>query len=476
MKLRQIVIGNKLTALRSQMKALEEKRDALAERREAMKKREDEIAEALSEVTEETPEEDRKAAEDEVAAYEADEQALAGEENENTEETAKLREQIDALQSELDEMESRSREAAAATRSNNPTDTVRKDEMTMITRQFFGMTIQQRDAFFADAEVKKFMTVVRTAIAEKRDIAGKEYTIPTVVLDLIRERIEAYSKLLPVVNLQRVGGKARQTIMGVVPDAVWTEMCAKLNELDLSFAGVEVDGYKVGGIIYVCNALLEDNDVGLAEKVIEALGQAMGRAIDKAILYGTGTKMPLGIVTRLLQTSDPGTGAGMPWEDLSKTNVISIPAETAGLELYQQIVTASGVIDNDYANGEIFWAMNRKTRTALMATAMSVNAAGAIVSGQNNEMPVAGGRIITLGFIPDNVIIFGYGELYLMAERAGMQFARSEEYHFAEDETAFKGTARYDGLPVIANGFGVIGLGGATPSASDVTFAPDLAN
>jgi hypothetical protein len=38
-----------------------------------------------------------------------------------------------------------------------------------------------------------------------------------------------------------------------------------------------------------------------------------------------------------------------------------------------------------------------------------------------------------------------------------------------------KGTARYDGQPVIAEGFVAIGLNGATPTAA-MTFAADSAN
>ena len=40
----------------------------------------------------------------------------------------------------------------------------------------------------------------------------------------------------------------------------------------------------------------------------------------------------------------------------------------------------------------------------------------------------------------------------------------------------FKGTARYDGMPVIAEGFVFIGIGGTSPAISGVTFAQDIAN
>ena len=86
-----------------------------------------------------------------------------------------------------------------------------------------------------------------------------------------------------------------------------------------------------------------------------------------------------------------------------------------------------------------------------------------------------GGVIEVLDFVPDNVIIYGYFDLYLLAERAGMRFAQSEHVRFIADQTVFKGTARYDGLPVIAEGFAAIGIDGTTPGA-DMTFAPDAAN
>ena len=40
----------------------------------------------------------------------------------------------------------------------------------------------------------------------------------------------------------------------------------------------------------------------------------------------------------------------------------------------------------------------------------------------------------------------------------------------------FKGTARYDGLPVIPEGFIAVGLNGTTPFAEGITFVPDKAN
>lgn len=340
------------------------------------------------------------------------------------------------------------------------------------------MAMEARDAFFARQDVKEFCDRVRALRAEKRAVTGGELLIPTVVLDIVRERVEEASKLLKHVRLRSVPGKARQTVAGVIPEAVWTEQCAKLNELAISFTGVEVDGFKVGGYVAVCNATLEDADnVALAAEIITMLGRAIGMAIDKAILYGTGKKMPMGIIPRLVETVEPDDyqPTAREWVDLSTSNVVAISGKT-GLELFKAIVTAAGAAKGKYSAGSKFWAMNETTWNKLLAEAMSINATGAIVSGQGMTMPVIGGAVELLEFMPDDVIAGGYGDLYLMVERAGTTIAQSEHVRFVEDQTVFKGTARYDGMPVIAEGFVAIGISGTKPTGNAVTFATDSAN
>ena len=342
------------------------------------------------------------------------------------------------------------------------------------TRASLGAIVTRED-------VKAYLGEVRTAIKEKRALTNVGLTIPEVLLGLLRENVERYSKLYRHVYVRRVGGTARQLIMGTVPEAVWTDCCANLNELSLGFNDLEMDCYKVGGYFAVCNANLEDSDVDLANELVSALGQAVGLALDKAILYGrngSGTqKMPQGIVSRLVQTAAPSgyPATARPWADLHTTNVITIAATETDAALFKAIVTASGAAKGKYSRGEKVWVMNETTYTALIANALTINANGAIVAGVQAEMPVVGGTIEVLSFIPDNVIIGGYFDLYTLAERAGTQFATSEHVRFLQDQTVFKGTARYDGAPAIAEAFVAIGIGGTTPSAT-MTFASDTAN
>ena len=77
--------------------------------------------------------------------------------------------------------------------------------------------------------------------------------------------------------------------------------------------------------------------------------------------------------------------------------------------------------------------------------------------------------------MPDNEIIGGYMDLYLLAEREGTTLEQSREVKFIEDQTAFKATARYDGKPVRGEAFVVVRYDNVAPVTS-ATFAADSAN
>lgn len=477
MALRQLVMSKRIEALRASLTELDTEKAALELRRAELATREAEIEAALNEVTAETPDEERQTVEAEAAQFEQDSQQLTGEETENATKRANIEQQIASLLAELDELNERAKAPAAIPTHKEPTE--RKDEMNMNTRAFFGMSVQERDALFAREDVKTFLQRTREMGRQQRAVNGSEMLIPDVLLGVIREQTAQASKLLKHVNHRRITGTSRVIVAGTIPEAVWTEMCGTLNEMSIGFYGDEMDGWKVGGYIAVCKALLEDSDINLATEIMEAISKALGYALDKAILYGTGVKMPMGIVTRLAQTAQPDnySGKARPWENLSDTHLQTITAKT-GLELFQELKLGMAKASNKHATGGKFWAMNESTKTMLDVQAMSLNAQGVITTGMPGAaMPSPlGGSIETLDFIPDGVIIGGYGELYYLAERAGVQLAMSEHVRFLEEQIVYKGTARYDGKPIIAEGFVAIGIDVAKPAADAVTFAPDTAN
>lgn len=476
--LRQVKLSIQLQALRSKMDNQETARQALAERRAAMAKREAELEEALKEVTDQTSEEDKALLDEAVSQHETDSAALAQEEQQDAEARADLQKQIDTIQQELEEIEKRTaQEKPAEAQEKKGADPMPNIENR---RSFFGMSHQERDAFFAREDMKSFVQRMRDLKMQNRAVTGAQLLIPDVLLGVIREQVETQSKLLKHVNFRAVKGTSRVIVPGTVPEAVWTEMCDKLNELEIGFSNVEMDGYKVGGYFVVCNSVLADADaVSLATEFVTMLAAGIAKALDKAILFGAGTKQPLGIVTRLAQTAEPSgySATARKWVDLSTTNMVTITtANSTGIKLFKGIFNALGKAKTDYAEGELFWVMNEATHLKLVTEALEINAAGAITTGIGNVMPVKGGAIEIVKSMPDNMILAGYGGCYMAVEREGVTQAVSEHTRFIEDQTVFRATARYDGTPVIPEAFVFIGIDGTTPSGSTVTFPEDAAN
>lgn len=456
MALRTLMLRRSISRKQAELAALRA-REAEFEAREA------ELEAAINEAE---TEEQEQAVREEVEQFEADRDA-------HNEAVSALEGEITQLEADLaDEEAKQPQPAAPAATPNN-----RKDGNIMANRtKFFGMSIQERDAFVAGENVQKFLQRVRTLGGQNRSVTGADLLIPTEVLDLIRENVGQYSKLYKHVRVRKLKGKARQPIMGSIPEGIWMEMVGALNELDIGFGTVEADGYKVGGFVVIANSTLEDSDIALAQELITALLQAIGIGLDKAILYGAGTKMPMGILTRLAQTADPENDkVKVPWKNLSESHIIAITGKT-GISLYQELIKATGNAKGKRSSGAKFWAMSDKTKTTLLAEALNFNAAGAIAAGIGNTMPVVGGEIETLDFMPDGVIIGGYGDLYLLVERAGGAVKQSEHRFIIEDQTVFVGTGRYDGVPVDAEGFVAIGINGTKPAANAVTFTEDKAN
>lgn len=458
---------------------LKKKIDQRSKALEALTAKDADFAKRESELTKAI---DEAEADEELNAVNEEIDALNSEKTQHEADKKALEDEIASLKEDLAKEEEEQDTTPVATPTPVEPEE-RKVEVIMTTRNIFAkLDEQQRSAIFNREDVKTWLANVRKAGREKRAIENIGLTIPQIFLGYIRELVPDYSKLYKYVDTARINGEGRYVIMGGVHEAIWTECCANLNEMSMNFNDATVDCYKVGGYYAVCNANLEDSDVSLASEILIALARGIGYALDKAILYGKNTaannKMPLGIVSRLAQTEAPAdySATARAWADLHTTNIVTISAaNSTGVKLFQSILGARKAIKNTFSMQNLVWVMNESTFTDLQIEALSINAAGAIVSGMGTTMPVIGGVIEILDFVPDNVIIGGHFDLYLLAERAGAKFATSEHVRFLQDQTVYKGTARYDGVPLIAEAFGAIGIKGTTPTAA-MTFAADTAN
>lgn len=468
--LKALMLRRSIDAKKAELAALENK-DAEFATREA------ELETAINEVEPGNQEQE--------AAVTAEIEKFENERTAHVDQKKALAEEVQRMKGELEELE----RSAPKPQDNDPKhgEKVRGD-MHMETiniralprnqRAFDALSAERRAAILAQEDTKAFLAQMRSMKGQSRAVTGGELTIPVVFLDLVAENMYRYSKLLNRVRVRNVSGEARQTIAGTVPEAVWTEMCAAINELTFAFNQITVDGYKVAGFVPVCNSLLEDNDVNLASWIVEMLSESIGLAMDKAILYGKGTGMPLGIVPRLAQQSAPANyPANAPaWVDLHTTNIKQIGGDSVtGAAFWAALVEATGNTFTRYSRGEQFWAMNSKTYSKLKSKLITFTASGDIVANIFGVLPIVNGDVDILEFMPDGDIVGGYGDLYLLSMRSGMTIEASREVQFIQDNTVYKAKQRADGQPIIPGAFVAININNVAVTTV-MDFAADTAN
>ena len=472
MALKQLLITRKIGELEREQTELAGKIAATAERRAAWKTREERAETALGEMDDNTTAEERSAFETECSEIEAEDTAITAEETAQNTRASEIEEELTKLRGELEELNTRAKQAAEPPKHQN-----KGAESTMrITGNPNAEYRERLRAMAALPETRTFLGDIRNIV---RGITNAPLTVPVHVLPLLREKVEQYSKLLKYTNFQSIRGDAKQPILAAPPEAVWTVNTGKINEVNLGLYGINLGSHKISAYVGIPNPYIEDSDENLLDIALTAIGQGIGIGLDKAILYGTGTNMPVGIITRLTASAKPAWWDTLMTGDFTDltANVGKQSAESVtGDALLKELFTGLGKAVDVTGTGKKFWAMSEKTKTGLLVLAMNYSAPGAIVSGINNEMPIIGGAIETLDFMPDDVIAGGYGGGYSLVERSGAKLVSSEHVKILDDVTVLIGSARYDGVPGIGKSFAAFSLSQTAVSAGAVTFTKDNAN
>ncbi|MCM3783676.1 phage major capsid protein [Neobacillus mesonae] len=435
MALKQLMLGKKIEQRKAALAALNEQEKELVTRSSELEKA---IEEAQNE-------EEEAVVTEEVEKYETDKADLDGKKTALETEIAELEQELEESQSK----EPKNTPPAAEPEQERQKQFSQGGEYRMAHNKYETRSEQLKR--LDTPEVRTFLTTIADAVKDKRTITNTDIVIPEAVLNMIQLRLGDYSTLYREVNVQQLNGTARVIMNGAIPKAVWMEMCDPLTELTTGFSQTELDGWKVGGFISICNATLEDSMINLANFIEENLALSIAMALDEAILLGEGAsgKQPLGIIPALAA--------------ITERNVTSDGS-------LNDVVSNVALIDdgeNGVAVGEIIAVMKRSFYYSTVAPQTFLPTADGRLVIQTASSPRLpdGTRIVFNQFAPDNTIVLGDFKKYLLGERRGVQLAVSTDVKFVEDQTLFKATARYDGKPIYTNKFVVITVDDTTAPA-----------
>lgn len=203
-----------------------------------------------------------------------------------------------------EEVEQRAAIAAQVGAEKTPYIVIQQEEpKKAVVEQRGTMTLDKQ---FDSVEYRSaFMNFARTGqMAEEfRAVAmtsGNSAVIPSTVLNQIVEKLESYGNILPLVSRMSYPAGVSVPTSELASPAVWT------TENALATTGVVVDGKTTGSVTFAAYPLVKAIGLSFVARVqtlsaFEAavannVSAAMGKALEAAIIDGTGSGQPTGIL------------------------------------------------------------------------------------------------------------------------------------------------------------------------------------
>ena len=242
-------------------------------------------------------------------------------------------------------------------------------------------SIEYRNAFMQFAMsgnmAEEFRAVAMTS--------GNSAVIPTTVLNQIVEKLESYGNILPLITKMNYPAGVAIPTSELASPAVWT------TETDMSNTGIAVEGKVTGSVTFAAYPLVKAIGLSFLARVqtlsaFEAaiannVSAAMAKAMESAIINGTGSGQPKGILK----------------ETAAKT------VELSKALAYEDIINVKKAIPSAYRTGAVL-VMNEATFYSFLAI---VDKQGQPVARTNQGLDgnvnyeIYGTKVIVTDFMKD---------------------------------------------------------------------------
>lgn len=205
--------------------------------------------------------------------------------------------------------------------------------------------------------------------------------VPPVTLNKIVEKIEAYGMILPLVTRTAYKTGMNIPVASVKPVASWVaEGSGSDKQKEKLEASITFGHFKLRCAVSVS---LEVDNMALSAfetRLVASISEAMAKAIEQAILTGTGKGQPTGILN-----------------DTKKGKSIAVKAID-----YNTLVSAEADLPMEYENGAV-WVMSKKTFMEFVGMTDTNGQPIARVNygmGGTPERTLLGRRVVLTNYLP----------------------------------------------------------------------------
>jgi hypothetical protein len=349
--------------------------------------------------------------------------------------------EIRALESEKSEIEKRNTLAqqinigeVAATPIIKP-ETEERGVQHMDREQLLA-SAEYRTAFFKQLQGKSLTDVEQRALTTGAGSAGA--AVPTQTLGQIIDKIQQTTALYNYITVSFVPGNLSLVVANAKNAANWKAEGTDGTPADDTVVNVNLGGFELIKLVEI-SAAASAMTIDAFESYISAeIGRQLAIAIENAIVTGSGSGEPLGVLN------------GVTWGAGNS----SLYGANLG---YDELVDGLALLPTAYHNNAIF-VMNRKSLfTGLRKIKASDGQPIFTYNPQDRAaMSILGYPVVLDDFVPDNVILLGDFSKYYLNFSQAPTIETSREAGFKSGKTVYRGLAVADGKPALTEAFVLI--------------------
>ena len=266
------------------------------------------------------------------------------------------------------------------------------------------------------------------------------YTVPDEFEHQLIQGLEEENIMRGLVHkITTSSGDRKIPLVTARGSASWIEEEATIPESDDTFGQVTLGAHKVGCMIRVSEELLHDSAFDLAAYIAGEFARRVGAAEEEAILTGSGTHKPTGLLHDSL-----GAELGV-----TAASAVAITAD--------ELIDLQHSVKSGYRKKAVF-LLNDSTVKNLRRL-KDGNGQYLWQPGLKEGQPdkLFSYRLVTSAYMPEvasgaKPVLFGDFSSYWIADRQGRSFQRLNELYAATGQIGFRATQRVDGRLVQSEG------------------------
>ena len=227
-------------------------------------------------------------------------------EDTENEELRQLDEKIVELQKEIEKAEEEVRSTSVEKTIENKGE-IKMEKTQIELREQFMNALATPNADVSKLEMREVGDGYTEGLGDSPyNVANKgQMNVPLTIEGAIRNAIDFNSDVLGLANVIRTNGTHR-IVLDASPasEARLVKEGASISSIDSEFVKVELGAYKYGEIVKFTREVVEDVNFNIVAHAGQRLGMAFAKAFEKAIITGTGSGQPEGLLSATPDNSD----------------------------------------------------------------------------------------------------------------------------------------------------------------------------